>query len=292
MSTDNLSPADFPTARRLVATAVSLALGSAASSAIAQTSEPQEKQLPKISVDSEPIDPAYKVERPSSPKYTAPLRDIPQTMVVIPKALFAEQGARTLTDVLRNTPGITLLAGEGGGASSTAGDSLFMRGFDATNNIFIDGVRDQGAYGRDVFNLEQVEIAKGPSGSYTGRGNAAGSINLVTKSPGLEAFQSGTVRYGTNDHKRATFDLNQPLGVGPLEGTAVRFNALWQEGGTAGRNEVQQDSWAIAPSFATGLGTSTRISLMAHILRQDNTPVYGVQISYLAVLELKNARVV
>ena len=126
----------------------------------------------------------------SSPKYTAELVDVPQTVVVIPKAVFREQAAITLSDVLRNTPGITLLAGEGGGASNTAGDSFFMRGFDATNSIFIDGVRDQGAYSRDVFNLDQVEVSKGPSGSYTGRGNASGSVNLVTKTPFEEPLRA------------------------------------------------------------------------------------------------------
>ena len=123
----------------------------------------------------------------SSPKYTAELVDMPQTVVVIPKTVFREQAAITLSDVLRNTPGITLLAGEGGGASNTAGDSFFMRGFDATNSIFIDGVRDQAAYSRDVFNLDQVEVSKGPSGSYTGRGNASGSVNLVCK--GVASFK-------------------------------------------------------------------------------------------------------
>ena len=126
----------------------------------------------------------------SSPKYTAELVDVPQTVVVIPKTVFREQAAITLSDVLRNTPGITLLAGEGGGASNTAGDSFFMRGFDATNSVFIDGVRDQGAYSRDVFNLDQVEVSKGPSGSYTGRGNASGSVNLVTKTPFEEPLRA------------------------------------------------------------------------------------------------------
>ncbi|HEX4973945.1 MAG TPA: TonB-dependent receptor plug domain-containing protein, partial [Steroidobacteraceae bacterium] len=131
----------------------------------------------------------------SSPKYTAELVNMPQTVVVIPKTVFAEQAATTLTDVLRNTPGITLLAGEGGGAANTAGDSFFMRGFDATNSIFIDGVRDQAAYSRDVFNLDQVEVSKGPSGSYTGRGNASGSINLVTKTPNEQPLRLMGVTY-------------------------------------------------------------------------------------------------
>ncbi|HJY39299.1 MAG TPA: TonB-dependent receptor plug domain-containing protein, partial [Steroidobacteraceae bacterium] len=197
----------------------------------------------------------------SSPKYTAELVNMPQTVVVIPKTVFAEQAATTLTDVLRNTPGITLLAGEGGGAVNTAGDSFFMRGFDATNSIFIDGVRDQAAYSRDVFNLDQVEVSKGPSGSYTGRGNASGSINLVTKTPNDQPLRLMGVTYGTADYARSTIDFNQPLSETFLGGTAVRLNAMWQDGGVPGRDEVQRDAWGIAPSIAFGLGADTRLAL-------------------------------
>ena len=212
----------------------------------------------------------------SSPKYTAELVDVPQTVVVIPKTVFKEQAAVTLSDVLRNTPGITMLAGEGGGASNTAGDSFFMRGFDATNSLFIDGVRDQGAYSRDVFNLDQVEVSKGPSGSYTGRGNASGSVNLFSKTPFQEPLRTMGITYGTNDHVRSTLDFNQPLPEDFLGGSAVRLNAMWQDGGVAGRDVVQQDAWAIAPSFALGLGRNTRLAIAAQILRQENTPDYGL----------------
>jgi catecholate siderophore receptor len=212
----------------------------------------------------------------SSPKYTTELVNVPQTVVVIPKTVFREQAAITLSDVLRNTPGITLLAGEGGGASNTAGDSFFMRGFDATNSIFIDGVRDQGAYSRDVFNLDQVEVSKGPSGSYTGRGNASGSVNLVTKTPFEQPLRAVGLTYGTNDHVRSTLDINQPLPEDFLGGSAMRLNAMWQDGGVAGRDEVQRDAWGIAPSFALGLGTDTRLAIAAQILRQENTPDYGL----------------
>ncbi|MCV4594307.1 TonB-dependent receptor plug domain-containing protein, partial [Escherichia coli] len=79
-------------------------------------------------------------------------------------------------DVLANVPGITLTAGEGG---APAGDNLVIRGFSARNDIFIDGSRDLGAQSRDPFNLEQVEVVKGPSSTYTGRGSTGGTVNLV-----------------------------------------------------------------------------------------------------------------
>ena len=84
---------------------------------------------------------------------------------------------------LRNVPGISLQAGEGGGASNTSGDMFNLRGFSANNSLFVDGVRDDGLMSRDVFNLEQVEVFMGPTGSDVGRGNAAGYVNMQTKTP-------------------------------------------------------------------------------------------------------------
>ncbi len=95
-----------------------------------------------------------------------------------------EQGATTLRDVLRNVAGITFQAGEGG---VPAGDQLSIRGFSARTDMFVDGVRDFGGYSRDSFNMEQVEVAKGPTSSLAGRGSTGGAINQVSKAPGLQS---------------------------------------------------------------------------------------------------------
>ena len=125
----------------------------------------------------------------SSPKYTTPLRDVPQTIALIPRATIEQQGATTLSETLRNVPGITLQAGEAGGASNTAGDMFNMRGFNASNSLFVDGVRDDGLVSRDVFNIEQVEVFMGPTGSDVGRGTAAGYVNMQSKVPHLGLFE-------------------------------------------------------------------------------------------------------
>ena len=122
-----------------------------------------------------------RVSTVASPKYTEPLRDMPQTITVIPASVIQEQNATTLRDVLRNVPGITIQAGEGG---VPAGDNLTIRGFSARTDMFVDGVRDFGGYSRDPFNIEQVEVTKGPASSFAGRGSTGGSINLVSKAPG------------------------------------------------------------------------------------------------------------
>lgn len=166
----------------------------------------------------------------SSPKYQTPLAETPQTIQVIPQAVLAEQGAFTLSDAMRNVPGIALQAGEGGAASGTAGDMFSMRGFSAANSLFVDNVRDDGLITRDVFNLEQVEVFLGPTGTDVGRGNAAGYVNMVTKTPHTGTTYGAAVSAGSADNRRVTADLNQPVPLGSegswLAGTAFRLNAL------------------------------------------------------------------
>ena len=190
------------------------------------------------------------------------------------------QGVTTLSDALRNVPGISLQAGEGGAASNTSGDMFNLRGFSAANSLFVDGVRDDGLMSRDVFNLEQVEVFMGPTGSDVGRGNAAGYVNMQTKTPLADSAHAVSYGYGGGDLNRTTVDLNQPLALGEsgswLSNTAVRLNALWEEGGVAGRDMVERENKSIAPSITLGLNTATRVTGAAQITRQDNLPDYGI----------------
>ncbi|MEO7415018.1 MAG: TonB-dependent siderophore receptor [Opitutaceae bacterium] len=226
--------------------------------------------LPSIEVQSQ------RNREVSSPKFTAPLVDTPQTISVIPQEVFSQQGAASLADVLSNTPGITFLAGEGGHVSGS--NSIVMRGFDATGSIFIDGVRDNGNYGRDVYNLEQVEVVKGPAGD-NGRGTASGYINLSTKSPRASDFAASTLSYGFDgyasvDRQRATLDVNRSLDE-TVKGAAFRVTALWQDSGVAGRDYAEKKSWGVAPSLALGLGTPTRLTLGFQHDEQNDRPDFG-----------------
>src|SRR5688572_2384935 len=163
----------------------------------AQTTTNSPQQLPKISVGADAEQDSYKSEGASSPKFTQPLRDTPQTISVIPQSVIKEQGAASLRDVLRNSPGITFQAGEGGGG--LPGDQNFtMRGFSARNSLFIDGVRDIGAYTRDSFNLQQVEVVKGPTGAVAGRSTTGGAINQITKTPYAGNGQDYSLGYGSD----------------------------------------------------------------------------------------------
>jgi catecholate siderophore receptor len=213
-----------------VAAAVFAALNAVPAFAQAQDEAPQ-RQLPPISVSAEGDNEAttYKPDRASSPKFTEPLLDTPQTVLVIKKQVMAEQGATNLTDALRNIPGITFQLGENGNTQS--GDTIFMRGFDSQNSIFLDGIRDLGAAVRDVFNVEQVEVFKGPAGADNGRGATSGYVNLASKVPLSTDGFSSSLAYGTEDRSRLTADWNST--IESFEGAAFRLNVMGQQGGIA-----------------------------------------------------------
>lgn len=210
----------------------------------------------------------------SSVKSTAAVIDTPQTLSVIPQAVIQEQGARNLTDVLRNTPGISFNAGENGFGTDT--NNFSLRGFDTSGSVFIDGVRDSGNFARDAFNLEQVEVIKGPSAD-NGRGGAGGYVNLETKTPKAEDFATGTVGLGTDNTEakqrlRATLDLNRQFSA---DG-AFRLNLLAEDGGIAGREHAKRRSLGVAPSVAFGLNTPTTVKLSWQHIDQDDRPDWGV----------------
>lgn len=251
-----------------VRVAVSFALSAAAMHAQAQNAEP--KELPKISV-SEEATPTNKVDEVSSPKFTQPLLDTPQTIAIISSQVMQQQQQTTLSQALRNTPGVTMLLGENG--NTATGDSIFMRGFDTQGSIYVDGIRDIGTIARDTFNTEQIEVAKGPSGPDNGRGAASGYINMATKVPVAEDFSRSTISYGTGEQGRLTGDVNHAFGGG---GAAFRLNVMGQDGGVDGRDHVENSSWAIAPSLAFGLGGDTRAYLFGLYTEQDNRPDGGV----------------
>jgi len=218
-------------------------------------------------------DDGFRAEKASSAKYTEKLVDTAQTLTVIKKELIEQQGAVTLTEALRNTPGVgAFFLGENG--NTTTGDAIYMRGFDASSSIYVDGVRDIGSISRDTFNIEQIEVLKGPAGTDNGRSSPTGSINLVSKQPLLEDAYSGSVTFGSGQQKRGTADINKVLDAD--SGTAFRLNLLDQDSGNPARDQVKNKRWGVAPSVAFGLGSPTRVILSYLHIKQDNVPDGGV----------------
>jgi catecholate siderophore receptor len=216
---------------------------------------------------------SYQGSQASLPYYTEPLVDTPQTITVIPQQVIKDQNATTLRDILRNVPGISFQAGEG--SSTVGGDNLSIRGFNARDDMFIDGIRDTGVYTRDPFNTEQVEVVKGPASAYEGYGETGGSVNLISKTPFLQPMYEVDGGYGTNAYNRESADINQPITEFGDCGMALRLDGFQQYNEVANRNFVYDNRWGFAPSLAIGLGTSTRVTLSYLHQREDDLPDYG-----------------
>lgn len=194
------------------------------------------------------------------------LRDVPQTITVLNREVLDAQGATTLGEALRNVPGITLSAGEGG----TIGDNVNLRGFSARTDIYIDGIRDRGQYSRETFFLDAVEVLKGPSSMLFGRGSTGGVINQVSKQPNRRESSTVGAAVGTDHYYRVTTDTNRPLS----DNSALRLAAFAHKADST-RDVVKTERYGFAPSFRFGIGSPTDVTLSAIIQRRDDIPDYG-----------------
>jgi catecholate siderophore receptor len=204
-------------------------------------------------------------------RYPVPLLDTPQSITTISQAVIHEEGATTLRDTLRNAPGISLAAGEGG----SQGDNLTLRGFTARNDIFLDGMRDFGSYYRDSFNYREVEVLEGPSSVTFGRGSTGGVINQESKTPVDHRSVAVEGDFGTDITRRFTADINQPLdSLG--HGAAVRLNVMGNASNVAERDVTENRRFGVAPSLALGLGTGNRLTTGYFHFQEDDIPDYGI----------------
>ena len=181
----------------------------------------------------------YKADRLSSNRFSQPILNTPKTVTVLTKELLEDKNATSIREVARTTAGVTLGTGEGGNAF---GDRFFIRGFDARNDVFVDGVRDPSVSIRENFFTEQLEILRGPASSFAGRGTAGGALNIVTKQAGDANFYNAETTLASDKTKRVTIDVNQVISPA----LSIRLNGLWQEAGVAGRNYVFDDRWGLA----------------------------------------------
>ncbi|WP_423900766.1 TonB-dependent receptor, partial [Bradyrhizobium sp.] len=178
----------------------------------------------------------YKGDRlQASGKFPEPLLNTPKTVTVLTKDIIEDKNATTLKQAILSTAGVTLGSGEGGNAF---GDRFFIRGFDARNDVFIDGVRDSGVSVRENFFTEQIEILRGPASSFAGRGTTGGAINIVTKEAQTDkSFYNMDTTFGTDQTKRITVDVNQV--ISPT--FAVRAGGMFQDADVAGRSVTTDD---------------------------------------------------
>jgi catecholate siderophore receptor len=210
----------------------------------------------------------YTVDQSSLSKLTEELLDTPQSISVITGQLMEDRAVMSLTDALRNVPGITLGAGE----FSWQGNNPNIRGFNSRNDMFLDGMRDFGNYDRDPFNLENIEVLQGPSSMVFGRGSTGGVINQVSKRPLDEQLRSIHLNVGNADTRRVVVDLNQPVS----ESVSVRLNLMQHDSEVPERDGASADRFGIAPSLSMELGSATELTLSYMKQSSANVPDYGL----------------
>ncbi|MFC6339291.1 TonB-dependent siderophore receptor [Pseudomonas sp. CCM 7891] len=266
---------------RLLASAIGVAISASSAAHLAQAAEDtsQKGERDSISLGATSITgqeqdaTSYQVEKASSQKYTAPLVDTPRSVTVVAQQVLKDTAATSLQDALRTVPGITFGAGEGG---NPQGDRPFIRGFDAQGDTYLDGVRDTGGQSREIFDIESIEVSKGPNSSFGGRGSAGGSLNLVSKTPQARDFLNGGFTYGSDQTRRYVLDVNRQF----LDNAAFRLNLMSHEQNVAGRDTINYDRWGVAPSLTFGLGTPTRVNFSYYHMESNDLPDSGIPYGY------------
>lgn len=239
--------------------------------------EPVISQLEGVAVSGEKIEAGanpnavkqapYKINKSGNNKISQPLLDVSKTITVVGKEQLEDANATALRDLMRTQPGITLGTGEGGNAQ---GDRFIIRGFDARGDLFVDGMRDPGVTTREVFATEQVEIAKGPSSTFAGRGTTGGAVNSVSKKPQATNFTKAGITLG-ND-KRVTLDTNRAVN----EKLNVRANLMAQDSEVAGRDEVFDKRYGASVAADYQVNDQVAVLLDYYHLRTDAMPDRGI----------------
>jgi catecholate siderophore receptor len=177
----------------------SLATGIVPMCTYAQTvSPPAEAVLPAVQVVGKEDNGYATKQTVTATKTDTALKDTPQSISVVTKAQIQDTASHGLEETLRYVPGVSFAQGEGNR------ETPIFRGVTTTGDFFVDGIRDDVQYYRDLYNIEQVEVFKGPNAMIFGRGATGGLINRVTKMPNWQASKDASVTLGSNSNRRAT----------------------------------------------------------------------------------------
>jgi catecholate siderophore receptor len=185
----------------------------------------------------------------------------------VPQSVIRSQNASTLSDALRNVPGISYAAAEGG---TQLNQVFYLRGFPLNQDIYIDGVRDMGEYNRDIFATESVEVLKGPSALIFGRGGSGGLINQTSKIANLLPHSEAALTLGSFNQRRLTADTNFTAN----DSNAFRIVALAEDSGSYRYPQGVQKT-GVAPSMRFGIGTGTEVMVSYYYLKESSVTDYG-----------------
>ncbi len=264
--------------RNALALGVSAALAGGGGAAHAQDAEPIELdtlQVEERTIDTNPYaEPGapYKARISGDPRHVKELAETPQTITVLTQTQIQESGRQDLRSIVQAQPGITLGTGENGNAF---GDRYVIRGHEARSDVFVDGLRDPGMTTRESFAVEQLEITKGPSSTFAGRGSTGGAINSVTKQASTEydftRVQGGG---GTDDYHRFSVDSNQKLS----EQFAARVNLLYKFEDVPDRNPADRKRWGAAVSGLYEFSDRLEVVADYYYLNAKDDPDLGTYI--------------
>jgi len=201
----------------------------------------------------------------SGTKTITPLQDIPQSITVVTQDLIKDQLMMSIGDVVAYVPGITAHQGENNR------DQVVIRGNNSSADFFVNGVRDDVQYYRDLYSLERVEALKGPNALIFGRGGGGGVINRVTKEAGFAPLREATLQGGSFSHKRFAMDVDQPFGTK----VAFRANGVY-ENSDSFRNYVHLERYGITPALTIAAGKQTKITLTYEHFRDNRTADRGI----------------
>jgi catecholate siderophore receptor len=200
-------------------------------------------------------------------KVPTALRDVPQSVEIVNRSLLDSQAVFSLKDALTNVTAVSVAQGEG------RRDQFFIRGFSALGDQFIDGVRDDAPYYRDLSNIEQLEVVKGPSAVLFGRGSSGGIINRTTKKPNVFArVGSAEANFGSYGFKRGMIDYGQPIFQDKF---AFRFVGAFEQTGSF-RRFFEQKRYNIAPSLAWKPTEKTDVVFQFEYLNDRRRPDRGI----------------
>ena len=251
-----------------LAVAISLCLAAPvhAADALADAShrERRASELAKVEVVGDKA--AYKAGNTRSATHTdTPLVDTPQSITVIPQAVIRDQAMQGVGDSLRYVPGAGIAQGEGNR------DTPIFRGTASTADMFVDGMRDDVQYFRDLYDIERVEVLKGPNAMAFGRGGTGGLLNRVTKLAEWRTPRELGLQVGSWGRTRLTADIGGALN----EAAALRVNALAEESNSF-RDGVEVSRRGIHPTLALHLGDDTHLDVGIEHFEDERTADRGI----------------
>jgi len=206
------------------------------------------------------------VDSVTATKTDTPLLDVPQTVNVVTRAQIQDQAMQDLGGVLHYVPGVTVGQGEGNR------DQITLRGQNTTADFFLDGVRDDAQYFRGLYNLERVEVLKGPYALIFGRGGGGGIVNRVQKTPSTDGlFMEGRASANSFGAWEFAADVNAPVS----DRAAVRMNAVFENLDNH-RDFFGGERYAVNPYVAVELGAAWRAGLSLEHVHDDRVTDRGI----------------